>query len=124
MVEQSGLIVRVPTGSRVARQLLEDPPPAVAESDVVIETVESSDSGKKEPPEVGPVVFVLPSPESLPGVQEELAGAVAGLEAHDDESAVIVIESAGELRDEEIRAVVDASAGVDRQVILAVLDDD
>jgi hypothetical protein len=48
---------------------------------------------------------------------------MAGVET-DDEPATVVIERAAELRDEELRAVIDASAGVDRQVILAILDDD
>jgi hypothetical protein len=112
MATEPALIVQVPRGGAVDRQLATDSPAALADGRVVVTALGAG----------GEVVLSLPSPEALlreaDEVRRVLAGAGTGVEP-----LVVVVEAAEELRDDELIAVVDAAGHAPRTVILRVLRD-
>ena len=112
------LIVRVPSGSRVERQLRTSPPPAAEH--VVLDVAVAEFAG--EPPSAGTVVLSLPSPEGLLRERDELRGTIAQA-AEVDEPLIVLLEAASELREDELRAAVDAADRTQRAVMLVVLRD-
>jgi hypothetical protein len=105
------LIIQVPRGGEVDRQLRAQPP----DGDIVVES-------HPEPPEAGAVVMSLPSPEALTREADEVRRVVdrAGTGV---EPLVIVIEAAEELRDDELATVLDAAERAPRPVILRIVRD-
>ena len=59
------LVIQVPRGSPVERQLGMDPPARLADGQVVVEAVAPDDDGNLDPPVDGEVVLSVPSPEAL-----------------------------------------------------------
>ncbi len=120
MATQPSLIIQVPRGSAVKRQLSAQPPPALASGELVIEVGMTDAEGNLEPPSAGEVVLSLPSPESLvreaAEVHRIIAQAGTGVEP-----LVIVVEAAEELRDEELAPVLEAARRSSRPVILRVI---
>jgi hypothetical protein len=116
---ESRLIVQLPRGSAVDRQLSESPPPSVASGVIAIDRVPPGADGRLGPPAVGEVVLSVPSPEALRReagqVSRVLEDAGAG-----DEPLVIVVEVAEELREDELVVVVAAAAAAPRAVLLRV----
>jgi hypothetical protein len=106
------LIMQVPRGGDVDRQLDADPPAAVADGRVVVTALGAG----------GEIVLSVPSPEALlreaDEVRRVLSGAGTGVEP-----LVVVVEAAEELRDDELTALVDAAGHAPRPVILRVLRD-
>ncbi len=113
------LIIEVPSGSAVARQLEAEPPASVAAGAALVTTGPTDAEGRLEA-ESGEVALSLPSPEALRREAEEvrrvLAEAGTGVEP-----LVVVIEAAEELRDDELAAVVDGALHAPRAVILRVV---
>jgi hypothetical protein len=124
MPHEPSLIVRVRQGSRVERQLRDDPPALVQAGSVSLDpvTAPSSGSGVIEPPSPGQVVYALPSPEGLVRERDELRHAISGA-PHGPEPLVIVIEAANALREDELEAAVHAADTSSRAVILTILRD-
>jgi hypothetical protein len=118
----AALIVQVPRGGAVDRQLSAEPPPSVIDGAIVVEAEPPDAQGHLEPPAAGQVVLSVPSPETLARETDEvhrvLAGAGTGVEP-----LVVVVEAADELREEELGAVVAAAERAPRAVILRVLRD-
>jgi len=116
------LIVQVPRGSAVQRQLREAPPAGVAGGEVVVEAGPTDDEGNLEAISAGEVVLSVPSPEGLArdadAVRQVIARAGTGVEP-----LVVVVEAAEELRDEELAPVLAATAHTSRAVILRVIRD-
>ncbi len=116
------LIVQVPRGSSVHRQLREAPPASVAGGEVVVEAGPTDDEGNLEAISAGEVVLSVPSPEGLArdadAVRQVIARAGTGVEP-----LVVVVEAAEELRDEELAPVLSATAHTSRAVILRVIRD-
>src|SRR5690242_21738344 len=86
------LIIQVPRGGAVHRQLTEQPPPSVAGEDVLIEPGATDEQGILEPPIGGEIVLSVPSPEALrktDDVHRVIARAGTG-----NEPLVIVVEVA------------------------------
>jgi hypothetical protein len=114
------LIIQVPRGGPIDRQLKEQAPPSVASGEVVVEALASDAEGNLDPPATGEVVLSVPSPESLSReageVRRVITQAGTGIEP-----LVIVIEAAEELRDDELAAVLDAARRAPRAVILRVI---
>ena len=113
------LIVQVPGGSAVDRQLSSQPPPSVASGAVVVSVGPTDADGHLEAAAAGQVVLSVPSPEALreaDEVRRVIAHAGTGIEP-----LVIVIEAAEELREEELAAVLDAAGHTSRAVILRVI---
>ncbi len=122
MADQSRLIIQVPPGSAVDRQLSTQPPGSVASGEVVIEVGPTDAGGQLEPSAAGEVILSLPSPESLKREASEIrrviAGAGAGLEP-----LVVVLEAAEELREDELAALLDAKRDTSRAVVLRIIGD-
>jgi hypothetical protein len=120
MAYQPRLIIEVPRGGPVQRQLSSDPPPSAAGDDVVIEIGATDEAGNLEPPYGGEAVYAVPSPEGLRREADEVRRVIeqAGT---GDEPLVIEVEAAEELRDDELSAVLDAVAHTSRPVILRII---
>jgi hypothetical protein len=121
-VDQPRLIIQLPRGGAVQRQLTAQALPSIASGEVVIEVGPTDALGHLEPPAAGKVVLSLPSPEAL----EREAGEVRRVIAHAGtgvQPLVIVVEAAEELRDGELTAVLDAASHTSRAVILRIIRD-
>jgi hypothetical protein len=122
MAHQPRLIVQLPRGGAVERQLSAQPPPSVARGEVVFEVGATDAEGHLEPPAAGEVVLSVPSPEALAREAGEV-GRVITHAATGIEPLVVVVEVAEELREEELRAVLGAAERAERTVIVRVLGD-
>ena len=112
------LIIQVPHGGALERQLKLEPPPSVASDEVQVGATDAE--GNLEPPDAGEVVLSVSSPEALARegaeVQRVIAHAGTGIEP-----LVLVVEAAEGLREEELTAVVEAAGHTSRPVILRVI---
>jgi hypothetical protein len=117
MAEQA-LIIQVPSGSAVHRQLSAEAP----RSDVVVDVGPTDAEGLLEAPSAGEVVLSVPSPESLAReateVHRVIAEAGTGIEP-----LVVEVEVAEELRDDELAPVLEAAGRAPRPVILRIIGD-
>jgi hypothetical protein len=105
MADDPTVIVQTLRDGPVARQLSDARPPSV-----VVETFAADGL-----PAAGRVVMSVLSPESLRRERAELDRA---LEVRGTEPAVIVIEAAEELREDELAAVVDAARHRDVDTVI------
>jgi hypothetical protein len=120
MADLPRLIVEVPRAGAVGRGLREQPPPAVADGQIVVETGPTDQEGRLEAAAAGQVILSLPSPEALTRDPASVRR-VIGQAGTGTEPIVVVIESAEELRDEELQVVLDAAAHTSRAVILRII---
>jgi hypothetical protein len=122
MAFQPRLIVQLPRGGAVARQLSAQAPPSVAGGNVVVDAGPTDAEGNLEAPSAGEVVLSLPSPEALEREADEVRRVItqAGTGV---EPLVVVVEAAEELREEELAAIVDAAEHARRAVILRIIRD-
>jgi hypothetical protein len=120
MAYQPRLIIQVPRGGAIDRQLGTDPPASVAGDDVVIEVGATDERGNLEPPYGGEAVYAVPSPEGLAREADEVRRVIAEA-GTGDEPLVIEVEAAEELRDDELAAVLDAAGHTSRPVILRII---
>ena len=122
MPRQPRLIIELPSGGAVDRQLRAQALPSLASGEVVVEDGPTDADGALEAITVGQVVMSVPSPESLrreaAEVRRVIANAGTGVEP-----LVLVVEAAEELREEELAAVLEAAAHTSRAVILRVVRD-
>jgi hypothetical protein len=102
MASQPSLIIQVPRGSAVERQLSAQPPPAVASGELVIEVGMTDAEGSLEPAAGGEVVLSVPSPESLAREPAEIERVIA-YAGPGVAPLVVVVEAAEELRDDDSR---------------------
>jgi hypothetical protein len=121
MAHPQSLIIQVPDGGALQRQLRERAPSAGDGREIVVETGATDADGNLEAASGGgEVVLSVPSPEAL----AREAGEVRRVIAHAGTGAaplVVVIEAADELREEELAPVLEASAHTSRPVILRVI---
>ena len=119
MAEQPTLIIQVPRGSAVQRQLQAAPPSAIRGHEVVIQTAATNDEGNLEAL-AGEVVLSVLAPDELARhpdeVQRVLRQAGTGTAP-----LVIVVEAAEELRDHQVTPVVEAAQHAPRPVILRII---
>jgi hypothetical protein len=115
--------VQVPSGGAIAAQLVTQPPPSVADGNVVVEVALTDDEGNLEPPAVGEVVLSFPSPEALSREADEVRRVIAHA-GTGVEPLVVVIEVAEELREDELGPIVEAAGHTSRAVILRVIRND
>ena len=106
MAPEPALIVQVPRGGAVDRQLKASPPG----SDVVVTALATG----------GEVVLSVPSPETLQREADEVRR-VIGQAGTGTEPLIVEVEAAEELRSEELAAVVAAAGHTSRAVILRIL---
>jgi len=119
---QPRLIVQLPRGGSVERQLSERAPASVASGDVVVEAGPTDALGHLEAPAAGQVVLSVLSPEALEREATEVRRVIrhAGTGT---EPLVVVVEAAEELRAEELAAILDAASHTSRPVILRIVRD-
>jgi hypothetical protein len=116
----SPLIVEVPSGGAIARQLATEAPASVAGGEAVVVEGLTDERGNLEPPAGGELVLSVPSPAALSRAAEEVHRVIAHA-GTGTQPLVLVVEAADELRDEQLRAVVEAAAHTTRPVILRVI---
>jgi hypothetical protein len=116
------LIIQLPRGSAVDRQLSARQPQSVASGEVVVEVGPADSEGHLEAPAAGQVVLSLPSPEALEREADEVRH-VIGRAGMGVEPLVVVVEAAEELREGELAAVLDAASHTSRAVILRIIRD-
>jgi hypothetical protein len=122
MVLQPILIVQVPRGGAVNRQLEAHALPSMESGKVVVEAGPTDAKGHLEASAAGQVVLSLPSPEAL----EQEAGQVRRVIAHAGtgiQPLVVEVEAAEELRENELAALLDATRHASRAVILRIVRD-
>jgi hypothetical protein len=122
MVIQPSLIVQIPRGGAVNRQLEADALPSMESGRVVVEAGPTDAEGNLEASGAGQVVLSLPSPEAL----EREAGQVRRVIAHAGtgiEPLIVEVEAAEELRENELDALLDATRHASRTVILRIVRD-
>ena len=114
------LIIQVPRGSSIERQLHVDPPPSLSGGEAVVEAIGPDAEGNLDPPAAGEVVLSVPSPEALVREADEV-DRVVGEAGTGIEPLVVVIEDAEALRDDEVAHVVRATRHAPRPVILRII---
>jgi hypothetical protein len=119
VADDVSLIIQVPAGSAVDRQLQEDPPASVTSGRAVIESLPADEEGRIVPPEGGEVVLSFLSPEALRREPEQVRREIS--QADSDEPPVVVLQVAEELREDELAVLVQAADQARRTVILCVL---
>jgi hypothetical protein len=118
MAEPPTLIIQVPRGSAIERQLQADPPPALRGPGLLVQAAATDEEGNLEEL-AGEVVFSVPSPEELPRHADEVRR-VLRHPGTGTAPLVIVVEAAEELQDVEAAPVVEAAQRAPRQVILRI----
>jgi hypothetical protein len=118
MPDSPRLIIQVPRGSAVEQAFRASPP----DDDVVVTAGPADEEGHLEPPAAGEVVLSVPSPEALAREPDEVRRVIARA-GTGTEPLVVVVETADEVREDELAAVLAAAAHTSRGVILRVLRD-
>jgi HEAT repeat protein len=119
MIEKPVLIVQVPRGSAIERQLRDSPPASIASDDVLVQTGPTDVHGVLE--EIaGEVVLALPSPEALSRQAADLRPVLDEAGAGVD-PLVVVVEAGEELLEEEAAPLVAAARAAPRPVILRIM---
>ena len=119
MPEQPALIIQVPRGSALERQLSDRRPPSLLADDVIVETGPTDEHGVLEAM-AGEIVLSVLAPDALARDPAELrrvldrAGSGTG-------PLVVVVQAAEELLDDEAAALIDAARRARRSVILRVI---
>jgi hypothetical protein len=113
------LIIQVPRGSAIERQLRDQPPAALSTDDVIVQTGPTDARGVLEEME-GDVVLALPAPQELGRRATELRRVLdqAGLGTA---PLVVVVQAGEELREEEAAPLVEAARAARRPVILRII---
>jgi hypothetical protein len=122
MASDPRLLIQLPSGGAVDRQLSAQPLTSVATGEVVVEAGPTDAEGNLEAPSAGQVVLSLPSPEGLEREADEVRR-VIGHAGTGVEPLVVVVEAADELREEELAGVLNAAGHTSRAVILRIVRD-
>ena len=122
MINEASLIVQLPRDGAVDRRFRTSPPPSVTSGRVALEHVAADVEGRLGPPQAGEVVMSVLSPEALIREKQQVQDVVRGA-AGTGEPLVIIVEAAEELREDELAAVLAATAHTHRPVILRVMAD-
>jgi hypothetical protein len=120
MADDVELIIQVPRGSAVDRNLRENPPASVEGGRVVVERLPAGPDGQIMPPEAGEVILSVLSPEALSREADQVAHLIKRAAA-DGEPLVVLVQVAEELRDDELAALLGARVHTRRVVLLRVL---
>jgi hypothetical protein len=122
VADQPRLIIELPSGGAVDRQLRAQPLASLASGEVVVEDGPTDADGVLEASTAGQVVLSVPSPESLRREAAEVRRVIehAGTGV---EPLVVVVEAAEELREDELSAVLEAVTHTSRAVILRIVRD-
>jgi hypothetical protein len=113
------LIIQVPRGSAIERQLRDEPPSAVRADDVLVQTGPTDEEGNLEQ-HVGEIVLSVPSPEELARHPDDVERVLRGA-GPSTSPLVVVVEAAEALQEDEAAPVVAAARRAPRPVILRVV---
>jgi hypothetical protein len=116
------LIIQLPRGSAVHRQLSGQALSSIATGAVVVELGPTDAAGNLEPSTVGQVVLSVPSPEALARQADEVHRVITHA-GEGTEPLIVEVEAAEELREEELTAVLEAASHTTRAVILRIIRD-
>ncbi|HEY3729024.1 MAG TPA: hypothetical protein VGL51_17730 [Solirubrobacteraceae bacterium] len=116
------LIVQVPNGGAVDRQLNAEPLSSVSTGDVVVDRGPADDRGVLEPPAAGQIVLSLPGPEGLEREADTLRR-VIGKAGTGVEPLVVEIDAAEALSEPQLAVILDAADRTSRAVILRIIRD-
>lgn len=119
MAQQPVLIIQVPRGSAIERQLRDGPPPALRGDDVLVQTAPTDDEGNLEEL-AGEVVLSVLAPAELVRQADEVQR-VLRHPGTGTAPLVIMVEAAEELQDDQAALVVNAARRAPRPVILRVV---
>jgi hypothetical protein len=122
MADEQKLIIQLPRGSAIARQLSTEPPRGVANGEVVVQIGPTDEQGYLEAPSAGQVVLSVPSPEALEREPGDVRRAI-GQSGTGVEPLIVAVEAAEQLRDEELDVLLDAARRSSRAVILRIIRD-
>ncbi len=114
------LIIQVPRGSRVHRQLDAEAAARPDAATIVVEALAPDADGNLDPPAAGQVVLSVPSPESLAREPEQVIQVLSHA-GTGTEPLVVVIDAADQLREEELEVVREAASRAPRAVILRII---
>jgi hypothetical protein len=121
IADEPALIVELPEGSALERQLRDDPPASVASGDVVIAGLAADPDGRLPEPDPTEIVLSVPSPEAFAREPEEVRSAITAA-AGRVEPLVVAVEEAEFLREEELAPVLAAARHARGGVIMRVID--
>jgi hypothetical protein len=116
------LILQVPRGSAVERQLSADPLASIVSGDVLLQIELADTEGNLESPGAGEVVLSVPSPEAFEREADEVRR-VIGQAGTGTEPLVVVVEAAEELRETDLAPLLDGAAHTSRAVIVRIIRD-
>jgi hypothetical protein len=116
------LIVEVPSGGRLERQLRDDPPVAVRSGEVTVVPLAPDADGKLNTARAGQVVMSIPAPETLTREPDDVHRVIDHAGAG-TEPLVVVVEAAEELREEELAVLLDAAERTERNVIVRIISE-
>lgn len=119
MAEQPALIIQVPRGSAIERQLRDRPPPVLRGHGVLVQTAATDDEGNLEAL-AGEVVLSVPAPQELVRQADEMQRVLTQARTG-TAPLVIVVEAAEELQDDQAALVVEAARRAVRPVILRIV---
>jgi hypothetical protein len=119
---QPSLIIQVPRGSAIERQLLAQTLPSIAGGQVVVESGPTDAEGNLEAPAAGQVVLSLLSPEALEHEAEEVRRVIAHA-GTGVEPLIVEVGAGEELLENELAALLDATSHTSRAVILRIVRD-
>jgi hypothetical protein len=119
MAEEPALIIQVPRGSAIERQLHDRRPASLTADDVLVQTGPTDARGVLE--EMGgEVVLGLAAPEELARQAAEVAR-VLDRAGSGQAPLVVVVQAGEELLDEQATPIVDAARRARRPVILRII---
>jgi hypothetical protein len=122
VANEQKLIIQLPRGSAIARQLSAEPPRGVASGEVVVQLGPTDEQGYLEAPSAGQVVLSVPSPEALEREPGDVRRAI-GQSGTGVEPLIVAVEAAEQLRNEELDVLLDAARRSSRAVILRIIRD-
>lgn len=119
---EAPLIVQLPRGGELERELRADPLPSLTSGAALLEAMDADEDGAIEAPDTGQVVLSLPSPESLQREADTVRRVVEDA-GTGSEPLIVEVEVAEHLREEELAALLDAVEHAPRPVILRAIRD-
>jgi hypothetical protein len=120
MTSDAVVIVQLPRGSTAEAYLRTYPPPSLASGRVILDQLAAEPDGRLGPPETGEVVLSVPSPEALTRDRQQVRDVIRRAAAGTG-PLMIIVQAAGELREDELAVVLDAAARARRDVVLRVM---
>jgi threonine aldolase len=116
------LIIQVPQGGAVDRQLRSEPLSSISTGDVVVDRGPADARGVLEPPAAGKIVLSLSGPQGL--VREaDAVRRVIGQAGTGVEPLVVEIQAAEALSEPQLAVILDAADHASRAVILRIIRD-